>query len=196
MDVSKSAVKTEPLLNKMLLLFMLAMILANIGGMSFQQIGWLGSVFSGCMMLVTMPAGWLADKKGERVGIAAGFIIEALAMFTFMRVSGIWGFVLVRAMFGLGVGMMSPAYNSLISKAVPAKLRGTAFGLFGTSLGLVSLPAPWAGAQLWERFSPRLPFYVTGTAALLSAFPAWLKFKLPKIGDMSGTEEKVGESVT
>jgi MFS family permease len=75
---------------------------------------------------------------------------------------------------------MSPAYNSLISKAVPQKLRGTAFGLFGTSLGLVSLPAPWVGAQLWERFSPRLPFYVTGLAALGSAIPAWLKFKLPK----------------
>jgi hypothetical protein len=38
------------------------------------------------------------------------------------------------------------------------------------------------GAQLWERFSPRLPFYVTGLAALGSAIPAWLKFKLPKNG--------------
>ena len=38
---------------------------------------------------------------------------------------------------------MSPAYNSLISKAVPEKVRGTAFGLFSTSLGLVSLPSPW-----------------------------------------------------
>lgn len=170
--------------------------LEQIGGMSFQQIGWLGSVFSGCMMLVTMPAGWLADKKGERVGIVIGFLIEAAAMFTFMQVSGFWGFVLVWGLFGLGVGMMSPAYNSLISKAVPEKLRGTAFGLFGTSLGLVSLPAPWAGAQLWERFSPRLPFYVTGTAALVSALPAWVKFKLPKNGEVSAVDAEVGEYVT
>ncbi len=159
---------------------LMPVFLEQIGGMSFQQIGWLGSVFGGCMMLVTMPAGWLADKKGERVGIVIGFLIEFIAMFTFMRVKGFWGYALVWALFGLGVGMMSPAYNSLISKAVPEKLRGTAFGLFGTSLGLVSLPAPWAGAQLWERFSPRLPFYVTGLAALGSAIPAWLKFKLPK----------------
>jgi MFS family permease len=132
------------------------------------------------MMLVTMPAGWLADKKGERLGIVMGFLTEFIAMFTFMQVKGFWGYALVWALFGLGAGMMSPAYNSLISKAVPQKLRGTAFGLFGTSLGLVSLPAPWVGAQLWERFSPRLPFYVTGLAALGSAIPAWLKFKLPK----------------
>ncbi len=161
--------------------------LEQIGGMSFQQIGWLGSVFGGCMMLVTMPAGWLADKKGERVGIVIGFLIEFIAMFTFMQVKGFWGYVAVWALFGLGVGMMSPAYNSLISKAVPEKLRGTAFGLFGTSLGLVSLPAPALGAQLWETYSPRLPFYVTGLAALGSAIPAWLKFKLPKNGGPEGT---------
>jgi MFS family permease len=99
------------------------------------------------MMAVTMPAGWLADKKGERVGIAIGFLTEFVAMFTFMQAKGFWGYALVWAVFGLGTGMMSPAYNSLISKAVPEKMRGTAFGLFGTSLGLVSLPAPWVPSR-------------------------------------------------
>jgi DHA1 family multidrug resistance protein-like MFS transporter len=157
--------------------------LEQIGGMTFQQIGWLGSIFSVCMMLITTPAGWLADKKSERLGIVIGFLAEFAAMVTFMNVRGFWGYALVWAMFGVGAGMMSPAYNSLISKAVPDKLRGTAFGLFGTSLGVVSLPAPWFGARLWERYSPQLPFYVTGFAALASAIPAWFKFKLPKSGD-------------
>jgi len=103
--------------------------------------------------------------------------------------------VVVWALFGLGVGMMSPAYNSLISKAVPEKLRGTAFGLFGTSLGLVSLPAPAIGAQLWETYSPRLPFYITGLAALGSAIPAWLKFKLLKNGGSEGTAG-INKSIT
>jgi MFS family permease len=169
--------------------------LEQIGGMSFQQIGWLGSIFSVSMMLVTMPAGWLADKKGERLGIVSGFLLEFAAMFTFMQVRGFWGYAGVWALFGLGAGMMSPAYNSLISKAVPEKLRGTAFGFFGTSLGLVSLPAPWAGGQLWERYSPRLPFYVTGLAALGSVIPAWLKFKLPRRFEEIEAPEMVEELV-
>jgi MFS family permease len=164
--------------------------LEQIGGMTFQQIGWLGSIFSVCMMTVTMPAGWLADRKGERVGIVIGFLTEFVAMFTFMKVRGFWGYAAVWALFGLGTGMMSPAYNSLISKAVPEKLRGTAFGLFGTSLGLVSLPAPWVGAKLWEKYSPKMPFYVTGLAALASAIPAWFKFKLP----MNGQDAPVVET--
>jgi MFS family permease len=172
---------------------LMPVFLEQIGGMSYQQIGWLGSIFGVCMMLITVPAGWLADKKGERMGIVVGFTLEFVAMFTFMQVKGFMGYAMVWAIFGLAVGMMSPAYNSLISKAVPEKLRGTAFGLFGTSLGLVSLPAPALGAQMWERYSPKMPFYVTGLAALGSAIPAWLKFKLPKNGEPQLVVEEVFE---
>jgi MFS family permease len=172
---------------------LMPVFLEQIGGMTYQQIGWLGSIFGVCMMLVTVPAGWLADKKGERMGIVVGFTLEFVAMFTFMQVKGFIGYGMVWALFGLAVGMMSPAYNSLISKAVPEKLRGTAFGLFGTSLGLVSLPAPAVGAQMWERYSPKIPFYVTGLAALGSAIPAWLKFKLPKNGEPQSVLEEAFE---
>ena len=153
--------------------------LQDFGGMSIQQIGWLESIFGIFMMLTSMPAGWLADKKGDRVPIVLGFLFEFLAMMTFIRVSDFVGYAVAWALFGLGVGLMSPAYQSLISKAVPEKMRGTAFGLFQTSLGVVSLPAPWIGAQLWERVSPRFTFSLTAWLGLLSIIPVWFKFKLP-----------------
>lgn len=153
--------------------------LQDIGGMSIQQIGWLESIFGIFMMLITIPAGWLADRKGDRVPIVIGFILEFLAMMIFIRVSSFIGYAAAWAIFGLGIGLMSPAYQSLISKAVPEKMRGTAFGLFQTSLGIVSLPAPWIGAQLWERVSPRFTFALTAWAGLLSVVPVWFKFKLP-----------------
>ncbi len=87
----------------------------------------------------------------------------------------------------MGAGISAPAYQSLISKAVPQKFRGMAFGLFSTSLGLISLPAPWIGAQLWDRVGPRFPFTVTAIVLFLSVIPIWLKFKLPKV------EEQVAE---
>ena len=154
--------------------------LQDIGGMSIQQIGWLQSIFGIFMMLITIPAGWLADKMGERVPIVLGFLFEFAAMMAFIRVSDFIGYAVAWALFGLGVGLMSPAYQSLISKAVPEKMRGTAFGLFQTSLGVVSLPAPWIGAQLWERVSPRFTFTLTAWAGLISIIPVWFKFKLPE----------------
>ena len=162
---------------------LLPLYLDEIGGLSLQQIGWLESIFGIAMMLITVPAGWLADKRGERLGIAAGFFLQFVAIMTFVRVSGFWGFAGAWALLGFGVGIMSPAYQSLISKAVPEKVRGTAFGLFSTSLGVVSLPAPAIGAQLWQRVGPRVPFTITAYAALLAILPVWRKFKLPKEGD-------------
>lgn len=162
---------------------LLPLYLDEVGGLSIQQIGWLESFFGIAMMLVTVPAGWLADKKGERVGIALGFAMQFVAIMTFIRVTNFRGYAASWLLLGVGVGLMSPAYNSLISKAVPEKLRGTAFGLFSTSLGVVSLPAPAIGAQLWQRIGPRAPFTITGLLSLLVVVPVWLKFKLANGGE-------------
>lgn len=154
--------------------------LEQFGSLTPTQIGWLGSIFGLTMMAITMPAGWLSDKLGERIPIIFGFIIDASAVFLFTRVAGFWGFASVWILFGIGVGLKSPAYNSLVSKAVPDNMRGMAFGLFWTSLGIISLPAPYIGAALWERFTPRVPFTITATLALLAVIPVFLKFRLPE----------------
>ena len=162
--------------------------LEETGGLSVSQIGWLSSIFGIFMMITSTPSGWLADKKGERVSIVSGFILVFIALILFINLSGFWSYALVWAIFGVGVGMMSPAYNSLISKAVPEKLRGTAFGLLQSSLGLFSLPAPAIGAQLWTRIGPSFPFSLTAWVSLITIIPAWLKFKLPSKKDTIETE--------
>lgn len=171
---------------------LLPLYMEEIGGLSVQQIGWLQSVFGIFMMLVNVLAGWLADKKGERLGIILGFALQFSSLMIFIRVNSFPGFGVAWALFGLGMGLMSPAYQSLISKAVPEKVRGTAFGLFSTSLGVVSLPAPYLGAQLWQRVGPRVPFAITALAAVIAIFPVWLKFRLPSNGsvDASAAEER------
>ncbi|MBI4732993.1 MAG: MFS transporter [Chloroflexi bacterium] len=159
----------------------------DFGGLSLQQIGLTSSIFGLFMMLTVIPAGILADKVGERVGIALGFALVgiSLGMLVFLPFGAFGLYLAGWALAGMGVGLLQPAYQSLISKAVPEKLRGTAFGLFSTSLGLVSLPAPWIGAQLWEHVSPRFPFLITVGVVFLSIIPVWLKFKLPKNGNVA-----------
>lgn len=158
---------------------LMPLYLEGIGGLSYVQIGWLNSIFGIAMMSLAVFGGWLADKKGERTGIAVGFGLVGAALLVFLQAASFWGFAASWGLFGMGVGLMSPAYQSLISKAVPAKVRGTAFGLFSTSLGLISLPAPWLGAQLWEMAGPRVPFLITAIASFIIIIPAWLKFRLP-----------------
>jgi len=155
----------------------------EVGGLSLQQIGWVMSFFGIAMMATTIPGGWLSDKAGERVGIALGMVLMSSALFVLVNIpaGNQWMYYLGWGLAGMGAGVSGPAYQSLISKAVPQKNRGMAFGLFSTSLGIFSLPAPWIGAQMWDRVSPTFPFTVTAVVLLLSVIPIWIKFKLPKV---------------
>lgn len=163
----------------------------EFGGLSLQQIGWVTAVFGICMMSLTIPGGWLSDRAGERVGIATGMFLLGSALLILINIphGNQWLYYIGWGTAGMGAGLLTPAYQSLISKAVPAHMRGTAFGLFGTSLGLVSLPAPWIGAQLWEQVGPRFPFTVTAIVLLFSIIPIWLKFKLPRAEDKLPSED-------
>jgi len=152
----------------------------NIASLTNSQIGWLASISSATMMLFIMPGGWLSDKWGERVGLVGGFLLLAIGMGIFLVSRTFVGFAAAWFMFGFGDALITPAHNALISKAVPHKLRGTAFGFFATSLGLVSLPAPYIGALMWERFGPQAPFFVPIAAALILMPIMWVKFKFPK----------------
>jgi MFS family permease len=157
-----------------------------------RQIGLLSSVFGIFNMVTTIPAGRLADRKGERVAIVIGFVLVFFALVIFLNVYSFWGYAATWAIFGVGVGMMSPAYQSLTSKVVPEKLRGTAFGLLHSSLGLFSLPAPAIGARLWDRYSPRTPFAITAVISLFTIIPAWFKFRIP---DEEGEGQQQGGEV-
>ena len=171
-----------------------SLYLEEVGGLNLRQIGLLSSVFGIFNMVTTIPAGKLADEKGERVAIVSGFFLTFVALLVFLRVDTFIGYSLSWALFGVGVGLMSPAYQSLTSKVVPEKLRGTAFGLLHSSLGLFSLPAPAIGARLWDRYSPRMPFYITAVISIFTVIPAWLKFRIPEEEELSTREARINEA--
>jgi MFS family permease len=158
---------------------LMPLYLENEMGLSLIEISGLESITAVVAMALMTPAGWLSDRKGERVSIVGGFGVIAIGWAVFLGSNSFWHFVVSRVIIGVGWALIDPAYSSLISKAVPEKVRGMAFGLFSTSLGLISLPAPWIGARLWESVSPIFPFYVP-LVAMVALLPVmWIKFKLP-----------------
>ncbi|MBP7213577.1 MAG: MFS transporter [Anaerolineaceae bacterium] len=147
-------------------------------GLSAQQIGILGSALGVAMMLTSYPAGHLADKIGERLTIALGFALQAAGLFTFVAAENFFVYAASYALIGIGMSLMSPAYQSLLSKVLPQKLRGTGFGLIQSGLGFFSLPAPAIGAKLYASVGPKSPFWITAIASVFAMFPAIFKFKL------------------
>ena len=145
-----------------------------------QQIGLLGSIFSIAWMFTPIISGKLSDRYGERVPISIGFMFIFTGMMIFLNTTTFPGFILAWVASGMGVGLLSPAYQSLISKAVPHNMLGIFNGVFSSSIGLISLPAPYIGAYLWENVRPSFPFYITAFVALATVIPTWLYFKVPE----------------
>ncbi len=165
---------------------LLPVFLTEERGIDIGTIGLLNALLGGASMLVMIPAGKLADRFGERFAIAAGYGTAFLAFALMLLVPSPWAAGAAFIVFGMAIGMLQPAYQSLISKAVPEKLRGIAFGFLSTSNGIVALPAPWLGAMLWKGIAPAAPFWVTTMAMLLIVPPVLAKFKLP--AKATGTE--------
>lgn len=153
---------------------------SDIGNINVENIGYLNAILGLAIIAISPLAGRLVDWEGERVSITAGFIAQAAGMLIFLTARNFVGFAIGMLFLGAAVGCLIPGYDSLISKVVPDEKRGLAFGLFGTTLGILSLPMPWIGAQLWERFSPQTPYLFVIGACLLSVPIVWNKFKLGK----------------
>lgn len=155
--------------------------LNNIVGITMTQLGTLGAISSVATMAFIYLGGMLSDRFGERVGIVLGNILVGAALFMMVNVTAYIYFIAAWILLGIGQALAGPAYNSLISKAVPEKMRGTAFGFFSSSVGIISLPMPYIGTLLWQTFGPKVPFYVPLVALLLMLPVIWIKFRLPKV---------------
>jgi MFS family permease len=157
--------------------------LSDVGKLTVEHIGLLGSAWGIASILASFLGGWLSDKWSERSIIASGFLLITLGLFAMVMSRSSVAFLGSRILDGFGSGLLMPSYNSLISKVVPEDKRGLAFGFFGTSMGILSLPMPWIGAQLWERFTPQVPFWITAMVCAITIPIAWVKFILPKINN-------------
>lgn len=162
--------------------------LSDIAGLSKQAIGALDGIFGVALAVSIFPAGWLVDKTSERLAIVIGLITLISSRLVFALAGGPWGFAASWVLLGIGGGLLDPAGGSLISKSVPRRLRGLAYGLFATSLSVFSLPAPWVGSQIWHFFGPKAPFLLTAILGSLTVFPAWIKLVAPRIPVLASDE--------
>ena len=159
---------------------LIPLFLQETKGFDAASIGSLESLFGLAMMLVMMPAGLFSDRFGERKAIALGYFGAFLALLALVFVPGQPAAFASYILFGLAMGLLTPAYQSLISKTFPESLRGTAFGLLSTSNGIVALPAPFLGSLMWKTWGPATPFLVSSIFMLIIIVPVMLKFRPPE----------------
>ena len=143
-------------------------------GLSFSQVGLIRTAYTGGMSAFQIPAGFLAERFGERRILALGTAATALG---FIVAGWAGGFVSLLALLlcaGLGSGVQHPLSSSIVSKAYEDGRRRTALGTYNFSgdLGKAGVAAAigiLAGLVGWR--AAGATYGVLGVAVALAIVP-------------------------
>jgi MFS family permease len=129
--------------------------------------------------LLKLLSGILSDRVGKRKPlVVAGYLLSTIVRPAIGLVSGAWQIALIRTTDRIGKGIRSSPRDALIAGAVPAEIRGKAYGFHramdhtGAILGPLLCVAAIAGIALWTNVGGLEP--VLRTVFLLAIVPGAL----------------------
>jgi len=139
-------------------------------GMTVTWVPLVWAAASLAKMLIAMPAGILSDRVGRLPLLLAGWSarVAVLLGLAFLQPGpvGVWCLFIA---YSATLAVTEPAERSLIGDHANAGERGTAFGLYHLTGGLLVLPGAVLFGTLWEAFGSATAFAaaaaVTGLAA-------------------------------
>ncbi|NOU96104.1 MFS transporter [Paenibacillus sp. LMG 31456] len=164
----------------------LPLYIVQIGGSVKDASLLAGIVFSvvGVASLIFAPRwGRLGDKIGFRKILLVGLLVGGLGNLAQIPFHDIWGFSIVRFVYGAFFCAVFPALNALIVRTTPTEFRGQAFGLNQTANQLGGMLGPLVGGVISGVFSIHSVFWVTGLLLISTMGLAYLLDKKPSSQD-------------
>lgn len=135
-------------------------------GLSATEVGILLAVFPVAVLVVSLPAGQLADRVGPlRVTAICGLILSVGAIGQWLAPE--FGTLLVaRALQGIGFGAVWPAGLAYLQEVLPEHQRSRVLQSSMVVAGLATMIGPTFGGTLAARFEAGTPFLIGGIASL------------------------------
>jgi len=127
---------------------------------------------------VAYPAGIAADRGGRRALLFWGLAALIVSDLVLGAATSIGAMLAGVALWGLHMGLTQGLLATLVADAAPARLRGTAFGVFHLVSGGALLAASVIAGVLWSALGASFTFYAgaaftaVALAGLLLAAPA------------------------
>jgi MFS family permease len=117
--------------------------------------------------LITRPfAGKGLDTIGRRKILILGLIIFILSIMGYYLVSTVLLILGVRFIHGIGWGMATTTYGTIVSDLVPAERRGEGMGYFGLSVNVAMAMGPFIGIWFMNTYGFGTLFLVSTGLAL------------------------------
>lgn len=140
-------------------------------GVSLIEIPVVIALFNLIYALAAVPFGSLSDKIGRVPTMLIGWISYAIVYLGFALASSapiVW---MLYAFYGIYYAVNEGVSKAFLADMVGFGHRGKAFGIYGTMVGVATLPASFFAGFLWDKIGPQAPFYFgAAMAAVASAF--------------------------
>jgi MFS family permease len=120
-------------------------------------------------VVFSLIGGSLSDKFGRKKLIFSGWILYALVYLGFAFVSEAWQAWALFAIYGVYFGLTEGAEKALVADLVPAKKRGTAFGLYNLAFGITVFPASLLLGGIWSWYGASAAFIFSAGLSVLAA---------------------------
>jgi len=137
---------------------------------SFSDLQWVVDAYALALATCVLTAGALADLFGRKRLFLLGIALFTVASVACGAANDALFLIIARGAQGIGGAMMFATALALISQEFHGKERGTAFGLWGATIGAAVAIGPLAGGMLTSWLSWRWIFLVNipiGVLAIL-----------------------------
>jgi EmrB/QacA subfamily drug resistance transporter len=139
---------------------------------SFSDLQWVVDAYALTLATFVLTAGSLADLYGRKRLFILGIVLFTIASAACGASFDPLFLIIARAVQGIGGAMMFATGPALLTQEFHGKERGTAFGLWGATIGAAVAIGPLAGGMLTSWLSWRWIFLVNipiGVAAVFLA---------------------------
>jgi MFS transporter, FSR family, fosmidomycin resistance protein len=137
--------------------------------LSLAQVGFLKTAYSAVMASLQVPAGFLAERLGERALLALGTAVAGLGYLLAGWSGGFFGLVACLAVGGVGSSVQHPLSSAIIARAFEGPGLRTALSTYNFSGDLGKMLFPAATAWLISTWSWRPATTVIGTVGFMGA---------------------------
>jgi EmrB/QacA subfamily drug resistance transporter len=143
-------------------------------GTTFGQLQWVVDVYALALAALVLGVGSLADLYGRRKLYLIGLVLFALASLASGLAPNAGALIAARGLQGIGGAIMFATTIALINTSYEGRDRGTAFGIWGATVGAAAALGPILGGALTEIswrwiFFINLPICVLAVVLTLTA---------------------------
>ncbi|ETX01084.1 MAG: hypothetical protein ETSY1_08790 [Candidatus Entotheonella factor] len=125
-----------------------------------DQIQWVVTISMVMQTLLMPTSGWLSSRLGQRRLFISGLMLVIAATLLCTFAWSLASLIFFRAILGMGAGMVQPMTMAILFRVFPPEQRGTAMGLFNSSIALGLIIGRFGGF-LVDAFDWRMIFFLT-----------------------------------